>query len=153
LILGCAEKKKKIFRFWFKEWYSNLNFKYLQTEFELDFKIRENWFQNLLRRFLAVWPENLLWWFSPVWPQNWWRRFLSVWPQNQWSVSWLSLKTKVVEGFPVWASKPTALVWWFVPQNHRDSFLICASKPSELQFVGCATKPTDGGRHGTRVKI
>jgi hypothetical protein len=26
-------------------------------------------------------------------------------PQNWWSVSWLSLKTKVVEGFPVWASK------------------------------------------------
>jgi hypothetical protein len=26
-------------------------------------------------------------------------------------VSWLSLKTKVVEGFPVWASKPPALVW------------------------------------------
>jgi hypothetical protein len=25
-------------------------------------------------------------------------------------VSWLSLKTKVVEGFPVWASKPAALV-------------------------------------------
>jgi hypothetical protein len=25
--------------------------------------------------------------------------------------SWLSLKTKVVEGFPVWASKPAALVW------------------------------------------
>jgi hypothetical protein len=24
---------------------------------------------------------------------------------------WLSLKTKVVEGFPVWASKPAALVW------------------------------------------
>jgi hypothetical protein len=37
LILGCAEKKKKIFGFWFKEWYSNLIFKYLQTEFELDF--------------------------------------------------------------------------------------------------------------------
>jgi hypothetical protein len=30
---------------------------------------------------------------------------------NRWSVSWLSLKTKVVEGFPVWASKPAALVW------------------------------------------
>jgi hypothetical protein len=28
-----------------------------------------------------------------------------------WSVSWLNLKTNVVEGFPVWASKPTALVW------------------------------------------
>jgi hypothetical protein len=26
-------------------------------------------------------------------------------------VSWLSLKTKVVEGFPIWASKPAALVW------------------------------------------
>jgi hypothetical protein len=26
-------------------------------------------------------------------------------------VSWLSLKTKVVEGFTVWASKPAALVW------------------------------------------
>jgi hypothetical protein len=26
-------------------------------------------------------------------------------------VSWLSLKTKVVEGFPLWASKPAALVW------------------------------------------
>jgi hypothetical protein len=26
-------------------------------------------------------------------------------------VSWLSLKTKVVEGLPVWASKPAALVW------------------------------------------
>jgi hypothetical protein len=26
---------------------------------------------------------------------------LLVWPQNRWSVSWLSLKTKVVEGFPV----------------------------------------------------
>jgi hypothetical protein len=25
-------------------------------------------------------------------------------------VSWLSLKTKVVEGFPVWASKPAATV-------------------------------------------
>jgi hypothetical protein len=34
-----------------------------------------------------------------------------IWPQNRWSVSWLSLKTKVVEGFPVWASKPSALVW------------------------------------------
>jgi hypothetical protein len=37
MILGCAEKKKKVFRFWFKEWFSNLNFKYLQTKFELDF--------------------------------------------------------------------------------------------------------------------
>jgi hypothetical protein len=40
-----------------------------------------------------------------------WRRFLLVWPQNQWWVCWLSLKTKVVEGFLVWASKLAASVW------------------------------------------
>jgi hypothetical protein len=67
-----------------------------------------------LKRFLMVWPQNQWRRFSPVWPQNWWRRFLPVWPENQRSVSWLSLKTKVVEGFPVCASKPTAmgLVIW-----------------------------------------
>jgi hypothetical protein len=27
------------------------------------------------------------------------------------TVSWLSLKTKVVEGIPIWASKPAATVW------------------------------------------
>jgi hypothetical protein len=69
------------------------------------------WPQNRWRRFLLVWPQNQWLRFSPVWPQNWWRRFLPVWPQNRWSASWLSLKTKVVEGFPVWASKPAALVW------------------------------------------
>jgi hypothetical protein len=58
-----------------------------------------------------------------------------VWPQNHWDdfrqfglktggdgfsrfglktggrVPWLSLKTKVVEDFPVWASIPVAMVW------------------------------------------
>jgi hypothetical protein len=38
-------------------------------------------------------------------------------------------------------------------QNHHDGFLVCASKSSGLQFVGCATKPTEGGRCGTRVEI
>jgi hypothetical protein len=42
-----------------------------------------------------------------------WRRVRSA--PDTWRlearVSWLSLKTKVVEGFPVWATKPTALVW------------------------------------------
>jgi hypothetical protein len=38
-------------------------------------------------------------------------RFLPVWPQNWWWLSWLSLKTKVIEGFPVWASKLAATVW------------------------------------------
>jgi hypothetical protein len=41
----------------------------------------------------------------------------------------LSIKTKL-EGFPVWASKP-----------------------SRLRFIGCATKPTDGGRRGTHDEI
>jgi hypothetical protein len=27
------------------------------------------------------------------------------------TVSWLSLKTNLVEGFPGWASKPAATVW------------------------------------------
>jgi hypothetical protein len=58
-----------------------------------------------------VWPQNQCRQFSPVWPQNWWRWFLLVWPQNRWSVSWLSLKIKVVEGFLVLASKPATLVW------------------------------------------
>jgi hypothetical protein len=41
-----------------------------------------------------------------------WRRVRSA-PDTRLEarVSWLSLKTKVVEGFPVWASKPAALVW------------------------------------------
>jgi hypothetical protein len=42
-----------------------------------------------------------------------WRRVRSA--SDTWRlearVSWLSLKTKVVEDFPVWASKPVALVW------------------------------------------
>jgi hypothetical protein len=67
--------------------------------------------QNLLRQFSLVWPQNQWRRFSPVWPQNWWRRFLLVWPENKWWVSWLSLKTKVVEGFLVWASKLASLVW------------------------------------------
>jgi hypothetical protein len=84
-----------------------------------------------------------------------WHRVRSApdtWRLGAW-VSWLSLKTKVVEGLPVWASKPAALVWRFGPQNHRDGFLVWASKPSGLRFVGCATKPMEGGRRGTRVKI
>jgi hypothetical protein len=42
-----------------------------------------------------------------------WRRVRSApgtWRLEAW-VSWLSLKTNVVEGFPVWASKSAALVW------------------------------------------
>jgi hypothetical protein len=69
------------------------------------------------------------------------------------TVSWLSLKTKVVEGFPVWASKPAATVWWFGSQNHHDDLLVWDSKPSRLWFVGCATKPMggcDGMGHASR---
>jgi hypothetical protein len=80
------------------------------------------------------------------------RSALGMWRLGA-QVSWLSLKTKVVEGFPVWASKPAALVWCFGPQNHRGCFLDWASKPSRLQFVGCATKLTEGGQRGTHVEI
>jgi hypothetical protein len=50
----------------------------------------------------------------------------------------------VVESFSVWVSKPVAMVYWFGHQNHGDDFLVWASKPSKLRFVGCATKPTGG---------
>jgi hypothetical protein len=63
-------------------------------------------------------------------PEVGWRRVRSA--PDTWRlgarVSWLSLKTKVVDGFPVWASnrqlwfgdldlKITATVSWFKPQN------------------------------------
>jgi hypothetical protein len=54
--------------------------------------------QNQCRRFVSGLASKSLGRFSPVWPQNWWRWFLPVWPQNRCWVSWLSLKTKVVEG-------------------------------------------------------
>jgi hypothetical protein len=60
------------------------------------------------------------------------------------TVSWLSLKIKVVEGFSILASKTATTVWWFVSQNHRDSFLVWVSKPSRLRFVACATKSMGG---------
>jgi hypothetical protein len=34
-----------------------------------------------------------------------------------------------------------------------SGLVIWASKPSRFYFVGCATKPTEGGRRGTRVEI
>jgi hypothetical protein len=68
--------------------------------------------------------------------------------KNQRLVSWLSLKTNVVEGFPVLVSKPATPVWWFRHQNHRDGFLVWASKPSGLWFVSCVTKSTEEDRRG-----
>jgi hypothetical protein len=70
-------------------------------------------------------------------------------------VSWFGLKTKVNSfswfglktggfGFPDLGIKTDScgLVIW--PQNHHDDFLVWASKPCGLQFVGCATKPMEG---------
>jgi hypothetical protein len=81
-------------------------------------------------------------------------------------VSWFSLKIKVDDfsrfhlktsgyGSYGFASKPLAQVsrfgpqnrqlWFGIgPQNHCDSFLVWASKPSELWFVDCATKLIGG---------
>jgi hypothetical protein len=50
-------------------------------------------------------------------------------------------------------SKPVATVSQFGPQNHRDDFLLYASKLSGLRFIGCVTKPMKGGRRGTHVEI
>jgi hypothetical protein len=63
-------------------------------------------------------------------------------PQNQDDGGFpgLGLKTGS-SGLVIWSSK------------HRDSFLVSASKPSRLRFVGCATKPTEGGQRGTRIEI
>ena len=46
-----------------------------------------------------------------VWPQNHWDDFSGLASKSVAAVSWLSLKTKVVEGFPVWATKSAATVW------------------------------------------
>jgi hypothetical protein len=43
-------------------------------------------------------------------------------------------------GFSDWASKPVATVWWFVPQNHCDSFLVCVSKPRGGGLLVCVSK-------------
>jgi hypothetical protein len=60
---------------------------------------------------------------SVVWPQNHWDDFLrfglktggdgfsGLTSKPVAMVSWLSLKTKMVEGFPIWAAKPVATVW------------------------------------------
>jgi hypothetical protein len=83
-----------------------------------------------LRWFLPIWPQTPWRWFLLVWPQNQWRRFLLVWPQNRW-----------------WR------VFRFRHQNHRDGFLVWASKPIVLRFVSCASKSTedeDGVGHASR---
>jgi hypothetical protein len=89
-------------------------------------------------------PQNLGRQFSVVWPQNNWDSLSVVWPQNHWDsflrfgiktgddgFSRFGLKTSD-SGFSVWASKPTATVWWFGSQNHHDGFLVSTSKPSSL---------------------
>jgi hypothetical protein len=46
-----------------------------------------------------------------VCPQNHWNGFSGLASKPMAAVSWLSLKTKVVEGFPTWVSKPVGTVW------------------------------------------
>jgi hypothetical protein len=48
---------------------------------------------------------------SVVWPQNHWNGFSGLASKPMVMVSWLSLKTNVVEGFLIYASKPAATVW------------------------------------------
>jgi hypothetical protein len=90
---------------------------------------------------------------SMVCHQNHWNGFSGLTLKPVTMFSWLSLKTKLVEGFSVWASKPTDTVWWFMSQNHRVGFLVWSLEPIMLQFVGCATKLTGVRWRGTRVEI
>jgi hypothetical protein len=54
----------------------------------------------------------------------------------------LSLKLRVTfTGLGLKTGSCGLMIW---PQNHHDGFLVWASKPSGLQFVDCATKPTGG---------
>jgi hypothetical protein len=52
-----------------------------------------------------------------VWPQNQGRRFLGLASKPRSAVSPNLTSKPVVLGFSVWASKPTATVWWFGPQK------------------------------------
>jgi hypothetical protein len=52
----------------------------------------------------------------------------------------LGLKTDN-SGLVIWAPKSPR---WFVGLS---------LKPSGFRFVGCATKPLDGGQRGTRIEI
>jgi hypothetical protein len=88
-----------------------------------------------------------------VWPQNHSYGFLRFGLKTGGDSSLqFGLKTSG-SGFSVWVSKPTFLIWWFGPQNHHNGFLVCAWKSSRLRFIGCVTKPTEGGWWGTHVEI
>jgi hypothetical protein len=94
------------------------------------------------------------------------RRFVGWGSKSRLTVcQWFCLKTTgtvspdlaskpVALCFPIWASKPVAMVWWFEPQNYHDGFLVWASKPCGLRFVDCITKPTGEWRwRGARAEI
>jgi hypothetical protein len=66
--------------------------------------------------------------------------------------SWFGFKTDGMN-FSVYASKSAATVWWFGPQNYSNGFLVRASKSNGSRFIGCATKPIEGGQCGTRIEI
>jgi hypothetical protein len=51
------------------------------------------------------------------------------------------------------ASKPVVTVSPGLTSKPAVSFLVWASKPIRLRFVGCATKSTEGDQRGTHVEI
>jgi hypothetical protein len=70
--------------------------------------------------------------------------------QNQGGAEFFGLGLKTGSyGLVIWSVKPQ---WWFGPQNHHDGFLVWASKPSRLQFVGCIIKSM-GGCDGVRYVL
>jgi hypothetical protein len=68
------------------------------------------------------------------------------------TVSLILTSKPVASDSPVWTSKLTA-IWWFMPHNYHNGFLLWALKPNGLRFVGCITKPTEdenGSGHTSR---
>jgi hypothetical protein len=78
-------------------------------------------------------------------------------------VSWLSLKTKVVKGFPVWASKPalwfgdlglkiTATVSWFGPQN-QVGFGLSVAPQNRRREVGVGHASRSSSLFGVEASL
>jgi hypothetical protein len=77
-----------------------------------------------------------------------------------------SLASKLVATVSLGLASKPAVDFLVEPQNQggggfpslgikigSSGLVIWALKPSSLWFVGCTTKPTEGGRRGTRIEI
>jgi hypothetical protein len=56
-------------------------------------------------------------------------------------------------GFPGLGLKTGSYGLLILASKSPREFLVLGLKTSELWFIGCATKPTERGRRGTRIEI